>query len=159
VKVKNQNYINEKIKRWLNSVNDCYYSGQYVLLPICWLHIKHINTQSVSLYMFCSSYYTTWCITVQQIEFALLCFGYDIAIAFLRTGCWGEYWDLKGRKWQEGEICVIRSFIICILQPLLLCWSDLGGWGGETCTCMGEMRNTYKILIRKSGDMETIWKT
>jgi len=32
----------------------------------------------------------------------------------LRTGCWGEYLDLNGWKWQEvGEYCIMMSFIIC----------------------------------------------
>jgi hypothetical protein len=29
--------------------------------------------------------------------------------------------DITGRKWQEaGEDCIMRSFIICILYPVLL---------------------------------------
>jgi len=46
----------------------------------------------------------------------------------LRTGCWEEYLDLKEMKKEEdGEDCVMRSFIICILHQTLFEWSN-GGW-------------------------------
>jgi hypothetical protein len=31
-----------------------------------------------------------------------------------------EYMDLKGRKWETGEDCTVRSFIICVLHQILL---------------------------------------
>jgi hypothetical protein len=35
--------------------------------------------------------------------------------------CWGEYLDLRGRKWQDSvENCIIRSFIICSIHKLAL---------------------------------------
>jgi hypothetical protein len=38
-----------------------------------------------------------------------------------RTGCFGEYLDLRGMKWQEGgENCIMRSSIICTLHQILL---------------------------------------
>jgi hypothetical protein len=47
----------------------------------------------------------------------------------LSTGYWGEYMDLRGRKWQEaGEDCKIRSFITCIFQLILLRWYNGGEW-------------------------------
>jgi hypothetical protein len=34
----------------------------------------------------------------------------------VRTGCWGEYFDRRGMRWQEaGENCIMRSFITCTL--------------------------------------------
>jgi hypothetical protein len=39
----------------------------------------------------------------------------------LRTGCWGGYLDLRGRKWHEaGEDCIMTSFITCMLHQILL---------------------------------------
>jgi hypothetical protein len=35
---------------------------------------------------------------------------------YLRNGCWWEYLDQRGIKWQEvGESCIMRSFITCTL--------------------------------------------
>jgi hypothetical protein len=40
---------------------------------------------------------------------------------YLRTGCKGEYLDLRGRKWQEaGEDCIMRSFITFAIYQILL---------------------------------------
>jgi hypothetical protein len=34
----------------------------------------------------------------------------------LKTGCWGEYLDWRGIKWQEiGGNCLTRGFITCTL--------------------------------------------
>jgi hypothetical protein len=39
---------------------------------------------------------------------------------YLRTGCWGEYLDLKwGEWWEAGEDCIMRSFITCTLHKIL----------------------------------------
>jgi hypothetical protein len=33
----------------------------------------------------------------------------------LETGCWGEYLDLRGMKWQgNGESCTVGSFFLTI---------------------------------------------
>jgi hypothetical protein len=35
--------------------------------------------------------------------------------------CWGEYFDLRGRKWWEArEDCIMRSSITCMLHQILL---------------------------------------
>jgi len=48
-----------------------------------------------------------------------------------RTGCWGEYLNLRERKWQEaGEVCIMRSFMTCTLYRILLGWSNHGVWDG-----------------------------
>jgi hypothetical protein len=47
----------------------------------------------------------------------------------LRTGCWGEYMDLTGRKWREnGEDYIMWSFIAYTLHQILLGESSQGGW-------------------------------
>jgi len=39
----------------------------------------------------------------------------------LKTGCRGEYIDLRGRKWQDaGEDFIARSFITSALHQILL---------------------------------------
>jgi hypothetical protein len=43
----------------------------------------------------------------------------------------------------------MRSFIICILQYILL-GSNQGGDEWRHVTCMGAIRNAYKILVTKS---------
>jgi hypothetical protein len=48
------------------------------------------------------------------------------------------------------EECMMRSFIICTLHHILLGWSNQG----KRCrhvACMGEVRNSYKILVGKHG--------
>jgi len=45
----------------------------------------------------------------------------------MTTGCWGEYLDPRGRKWQEaGEDC-----IPCTLHQILLGSPNKGGWDGQ----------------------------
>jgi hypothetical protein len=59
-------------------------------------------------------------------------FGKNIDWGCLRTGCLGEYLDLRGMKWQEvGENCIMRSCMVCTLHPVLLGWSRQGGWDGR----------------------------
>jgi len=46
----------------------------------------------------------------------------------LTTGWWWEYLDLRGKKWREdGEDCIMRSFITCTIHKILLGWSNQGG--------------------------------
>jgi hypothetical protein len=53
--------------------------------------------------------------------------GKSIGWGCLRTECWGEYLDLRGRKWREaGEDCILKTFIICTLHQILLRWSNKG---------------------------------
>jgi hypothetical protein len=41
----------------------------------------------------------------------------------LRTGCLGEYLDLRGMKWRVvGESCIMRSCMVCTHRPVLLGW-------------------------------------
>jgi len=39
-------------------------------------------------------------------------------------GCTRKKW------WKVGEDCIMRSFISCTLQQILLRWSNQGGWDG-----------------------------
>jgi hypothetical protein len=49
--------------------------------------------------------------------------------------------DLRERKQQDGEHCMMRSFINCTLRQIL--------WGLPTeRTLVGEMRSAHKILVR-----------
>jgi hypothetical protein len=49
----------------------------------------------------------------------------------LRTGCWGEYSVLRGKKWQEArDDCTMRNFITCMLHQILLGWWNQGGLDG-----------------------------
>jgi len=55
------------------------------------------------------------------------------------TGIHKEYLDRKGRKWQEaGEECIMWNFKTC----------TQGGDGGHVAH-MGEMTNSYKIVVGK----------
>jgi hypothetical protein len=59
--------------------------------------------------------------------------------------------DLGWKKWQEaGEDCIMRSFITCKNYQILLGLSSQRKMRrvGHVAH-MGEMRNAYKILVRK----------
>jgi hypothetical protein len=45
-----------------------------------------------------------------------------------------------GNKRKDGEDCIMRSFITCTRQQILL----------ASVACMLEIRNAYKILVGKS---------
>jgi len=61
----------------------------------------------------------------------------------LKTGSWGEYLDPRGRNLREAEgDCIMKMVITCTLHEMLLSmW-----WVGHV-VLMGEMRNSYKILV------------
>jgi len=42
---------------------------------------------------------------------------------YWRTGCWGNYQDLRSRKWKQAEeICKVRSFIVGTPRQTLWGW-------------------------------------
>jgi len=64
----------------------------------------------------------------------------------LRTGCWGEYLELRGKTWQEaGEHCMRRGFITCTLHQVLLGWSNQ--W---VVSC---------LILRRWGFWENWWQS
>jgi len=58
----------------------------------------------------------------------------------LRTGRWGQYLDLRERKYGEDKEDRIMNFIPCTIRNILFGWWNQGGWEGGTAH-MGEMRN------------------
>jgi len=65
----------------------------------------------------------------------------NIDCGCVETGCWGEYLDLRGRKWREN-LCASPS-IIRVNKSSRLIWAGC-------ITRMGEIRNIYKIMAGKS---------
>jgi hypothetical protein len=62
--------------------------------------------------------------------------------------------DLRGRKWWgAGEDCIMRSVINLYPSPnityIRVMKSRMMRWEGHVAH-MGEMRNAYKILVRKT---------
>jgi hypothetical protein len=51
---------------------------------------------------------------------------------YLRTGCWGEYSDLRERKQHVGgKNFILISFITCILHQLFLGQLNKKRWDGQ----------------------------
>jgi len=68
-----------------------------------------------------------------------------------RTGYWGGYLGLRGRKWRAvGEHYIMRSCITCTLHKILLQRLNQR-WLRWVCHVahMVEMRTVYKILVGK----------
>jgi hypothetical protein len=63
-------------------------------------------------------------------KLGLSLWGRNIDWKFLRTECW-RYLDLKGRKTDRGENCIMMNFTAVILYRILLGWLNEGGWGGQ----------------------------
>jgi hypothetical protein len=52
-------------------------------------------------------------------------------------------------KWQEDvENCTVRSSIICIFHQIVL-GDRIKYEMGRVCSTWGEMRNAYRVLVRK----------
>jgi hypothetical protein len=63
---------------------------------------------------------------------------------------WGEYLDLRGAKQQEdGEDCILRSFITCKPHQYIIKRSNQRGWDEQDMQHMWAIRNAYKVLVRK----------
>jgi hypothetical protein len=76
------------------------------LLPFCSeSSVFHLLSENLKLKQF----YRLFCMCV---KLGLSHQGKKVDWGCMRTGCWGEYLDLRGRKWQGvGEVCIMRSFI------------------------------------------------
>jgi len=117
--VTNQNYIHEEIKRrlklgnaWYNSVLSL--SSSPLLSEI--LKTKWTNLQFICFLHGCES----WSPTLRE-----------HSLRYTRTGCWWKGLDPQGRKWQEnGEDCIMKSFITCRLHEVLLVWTSQEGGDG-----------------------------
>ena len=108
-----QNFIQEEIKRRLKLGNACYYSVQNRLSSR--LLSKNLKIKIYKIIILPVVLYgcETWSLTLRE-ECRLRC---------LRIGCWGEYLDLKGTRWQgNGESCITRSWMICTPYPILCEW-------------------------------------
>jgi sorting nexin-29 len=105
----NQKDIHDEIKSRLNSGNACYYSVQNLLsshLISKNLKIKIYKTVILLVVLYGCK---TWSLTLRE----------EQRLKFLRTRCLG-YLDLKGRKMDCGENCIMMNFTACILHQILL---------------------------------------
>jgi hypothetical protein len=96
----NQNDNHDENKSRLNSGNACYYSVRNLLSSrltekTWWLKYKK-NWNFASCAVWVRNFLSLW--------------GRNIDWGFLRTECWGEYLDLKGRKTDHGENCIMINF-------------------------------------------------
>jgi hypothetical protein len=116
--VTNQNLIQERINRRLNSGNACYHSIQN-LLSSCLLkkNVKIKICKTIILYVV---------LYVCDIWYVILREQHRLRVF---TGCWGKYLDWSGIKWWEGGgKCIMMSCVICTLSQVYLEWSSRGGW-------------------------------
>jgi hypothetical protein len=107
--VTNQNLIQGEIKRRLNSGNACYHSVQN-LLSSCLL-TKNLKIRIYRNIILPVVLYgcETWSLTLRE----------EHRLRVLRTGCWGGYLDRRRMRWREnGENCIMRSFVICTLRQV-----------------------------------------
>jgi hypothetical protein len=112
----------EKIRSRLNSGNASYRAVQHLLssrLLSRNVKIKIYKTTVLPVVLYGCE---TWSLTLRE----------DIDWGCLRTGCKGEYLDLRGMKWQVvGVNSIMRSCMVCTLHPVLLGWSGQGWWDGR----------------------------
>jgi hypothetical protein len=103
----NQNGIRDEIKSRLNSGNACYYSVQNLLSSR--IISKNLKTKIYKILILpvvlCGC--ETWSLILREEH-------------RLRTECSGRYLDLKGRKTDHGENCIMMNFTACILHRILL---------------------------------------
>jgi tRNA(Ile)-lysidine synthase TilS/MesJ len=64
----------------------------------------------------------------------------------------GLFGGKKGE--QDGENYIVRSFIICNFQQILLVIKSKIYRMGETCSADGETRSEYKIFLEKFEEKE-----
>jgi hypothetical protein len=114
----NQNWIHEEINSRLNLGNAGYHAADTLLYSQTLSKNIHFKIYKTIILPFVLYGCETWFLTLRE----------EYIWGYLRTGCWGEYLDIRG-KWQEaGENCIMRSSVICTLQRLLLRWSNQGKW-------------------------------
>jgi len=65
-------------------------------------------------------------------SFSFLHWRWNIGRGCLRIGHWGRCEGLKKIKWQEnGENCIMRSFMMCTAHWILCGWSEQGDCEGK----------------------------
>jgi hypothetical protein len=76
----------------------------------------------------------------------------NIGRGCVRTGCWGRYFGLRGRKRQgTEENCVIRSFMICTAHKIL-CGSSVQGRDGR------DKWHAWRVLMGKPERETVLWR-
>jgi hypothetical protein len=113
----NQNDIHDEVKSILNSGNACYYSVQNILS-------SHLISKNLKIKIYKTVICRLYCMGA---KLGLSLSGRNTDWGFLRTEWWGGYLDLKGRKMDRGENCMMMSFTACIFQRILLGWLNQGG--------------------------------
>jgi hypothetical protein len=117
--LENQNDIHDEIKSRLNSGNACYYSVQNLLSSHLILKNLKFKIYKTVILPFVLYGCKTCCLTLRE----------EYRLRVLRRGCW-EHLDLKGRKMDHGENCIMMNFT-AILYRILLRWLNQGRWGGQ----------------------------
>jgi hypothetical protein len=100
----NQNDIHDEIKSRLNSGNACCYSVKKFLSS--WLITKNLKIKIYNTVMVPVVLYgcEIWSLTLREEH------------RQQRTVCGEGYLDLKGRKTDRGENCIMMNFTACILH-------------------------------------------
>jgi hypothetical protein len=76
----------------------------------------------------------------------------------LRTGCSGEYMDLRGMQWQKvGENCIMRSFMVRTLHQIVIVWPRQGTVVGGLCSLHGEGEKWVQRFGCKCWCQQTAW--
>jgi hypothetical protein len=127
--VKNQNLIQEEIKRRLNSGNACYHSVQNLLFSRLLLKNLKIRIYKTIILPVVLYGCETWSLTLREEHI----FG-----------------PKRDEVREDGENCIMRSFVICTLRQAKLEWSSSGRceWAWHIGR-IGEKRNTYGLLLGK----------
>jgi hypothetical protein len=105
-----QNDIHDEVKSRLNLWNDCYYSVQNLLfscLTLKKLKIKIYKTVILPVVLYGRE---TWSLTLRE----------EHRLRVFENRVLGGYLDIKGRKTDRGENCIMMDFITYILHLILL---------------------------------------
>jgi hypothetical protein len=82
--------------------------------------------------------------------------GRNVDWGFLRTHCW--YLDVKGRKTDRGENCIMMNFAACIVKEMLG-WLKEGGWDGRDMRhAWGREEFFYSVLVGSPGGKKPLGK-
>jgi hypothetical protein len=145
--VRNQNCIHEEIKSRLNSGNACYLTVRSFVHVASAKTNKQTNKQTNKPVI----------LSVVNCQLGFSHYGKNIYWRWLRTGYWGKYLDLKGRKSREaGEDCTMSNLYA---TPKSLGWSNAGGWDGRCMSHAWERWKIYTIFWLENVKGKDHWKT